>query len=467
MPSKYDHLQMHGGTFRVVMGVPIDVRPAFGGKRYFLQSLGTANPNEANRLKGVWLTRWRSDIALARRPGDPNLKGARMLGRQWARGSDDEAADAFAEAVLRGDELAVTDGADAGDRFFKIVTGQLTSLDEFLDEWIADRHYSGKTAVQHRQVFAELTEWCKTQSLEPTLQSITRRVALRFRDEHLKPRLSPKSVNRYLSSYRTHWKWLIEREQPGITTNPWAGTHQAIKRLRIALGGDRDEGKKRPFTDEEVRTLLAAAPRKLGMRGVAEVLPDLMRLAALTGARIDAICQLQVRDCQKGVFRFQPQKREPDVREVPIHSSLKSIVAQRTKGKSPKDFLIHELPKQQHAASSRSSPAVKSFARLRRKLGIDERPNGRHQSNVDFHSWRRWFSRKAREALEAGVKGFTPWTIAEVLGHDPEEQPLPMTMARYAGPAALEARRACVEAVKPPSPRRSRRRSLQKSRRHR
>jgi hypothetical protein len=57
------------GTFRVVTGVPKDMRPAFYGETYFQHPLG--NPNEANRLKGAWLARRCSDIALARRPGDP------------------------------------------------------------------------------------------------------------------------------------------------------------------------------------------------------------------------------------------------------------------------------------------------------------------------------------------------------------------------------------------------------------
>jgi hypothetical protein len=74
MPSKCDHLQRHGGTFRVVMGTPQDVRPTFGGRRYFLQPLGTANPNEANRLKGAHFTRWRTEIARARRTDDPDLR---------------------------------------------------------------------------------------------------------------------------------------------------------------------------------------------------------------------------------------------------------------------------------------------------------------------------------------------------------------------------------------------------------
>jgi integrase len=164
-----------------------------------------------------------------------------------------------------------------------------------------------------------------------------------------------------------------------------------------------------------------------------------MRIAALTGARIDAICNLQVRDCQKGMFRFQPQKHEPDgMREVPIHSALRAIVSRRLKGKSPTDYLRHELADRTDAAIPRSSPAVKAFGRFRRKLGIDERPNDKRQSNVDFHSWRRWFIWKAREALENGAKGFTAWTVADVVGHDPEEQPLPMTMGRYPGRAGSE-----------------------------
>ena len=447
MTSKYDYLQMHGGKWRVVLAVPQDVRPAFGGRRYFLKPLGTSDPNEANRLKGAWLTRWRTDIALARRPDDPTLMEARLLRRQFEDGTDDQASDAFAEAVARADEIEAANGSEAGDRFFKIAVGHLSSLTEFLDEWIADCGYTGRTAMQHRLAFGVLTDWCKEQGIEPMLQNITRRMALRFRDQHLKPRLAVKSVNRYLSSYRTHWNWLIERDQQGIAANPWSRT--TAKRVRLAAGAERDEGK-RPFSDDEVRSLLAADPGTVGMRGIAEILPDLMRLAALTGARIDAICNLQVRDCQKGIFRFQPQKHETGPREVPIHSSLRAIVARRTKGKRPEDFLIHELPAQHHPAIPRSSPASKSFTRLRRKYSIDERPNGKHQSNVDFHSWRRWFIRKAVEALEAGAKGFTAWTIADVVGHDPEEQPLPMTMGRYPGRAGLEARRACVEAVKLP-----------------
>lgn len=54
--------------------------------------------------------------------------------------------------------------------------------------------------------------------------------------------------------------------------------------------------------------------------------------------------------------------------------------------------------------------------------------------------------------------GYTPWTIANVVGHKVEDGTrdgppllLGMTMGRYAGTASLEAMRACVEAVALPT----------------
>jgi hypothetical protein len=68
---------------------------------------------------------------------------------------------------------------------------------------------------------------------------------------------------------------------------------------------------------------------------------------------------------------------------------------------------------------------------------------------MDFHSWRRWFIRRAVTGL-----GYTPWTIASVVGHKVEggkiegiALPPGMTMGHYAGAASWEAMTACVNAV--------------------
>lgn len=58
--------------------------------------------------------------------------------------------------------------------------------------------------------------------MEPTLQAV----------QHLKQRISPKSVNWYLFAYRTHSSWVIRCEHKGITANPRARHHNA----RLQLG---------------------------------------------------------------------------------------------------------------------------------------------------------------------------------------------------------------------------------------
>ena len=83
---------------------------------------------------------------------------------------------------------------------------------------------------------------------------------------------------------------------------------------------------------------------------------------------------------------------------------------------------------------------------------MDERIAGSRQSRIDFHSFRRWFIRKAIDALHRGAKGYDPWTIADVVGHDREatDAGLGMTMGRYPGAAPVAARKACVGAVRLP-----------------
>jgi integrase len=178
-----------------------------------------------------------------------------------------------------------------------------------------------------------------------------------------------------------------------------------------------------------------------------------MRVAALSALRMDEICDLQVADCADESFRVWRGKTENAKRTVPIHSGLKQIVERRTKGKAATDFLFGELPPVPKSRETRSDPAVKRFSRYRRKLGVDERPNGKAKSNVEFHSFRRWFMRKVRDAKQAGAKGFDEWTLVVVVGHTDSDRPksLDLSQRGYAGPDSEKAKSALVEAVKLPA----------------
>ncbi len=190
------------------------------------------------------------------------------------------------------------------------------------------------------------------------------------------------------------------------------------------------EKDKQAFTDEQVGALLAgSAPAPL---------PDLMMIAALTGARINAICELKVRDCRDGRVTFKPAKKEKFARTIHIHSRLRRIIARRIANKSPEEFLFDELPAAT-ATRPRSAAASQAFTRYRRDVGVGA--GAGEKSKHDFHSFRRWFVTKADHA------GFSEHIVACVVGHKREG----ITFKLYSDGSSIEQIRKCVEAVKLPS----------------
>lgn len=169
---------------------------------------------------------------------------------------------------------------------------------------------------------------------------------------------------------------------------------------------------------------------------------DLMMIAALTGARLEAIVDLRARDCEAGLFTFKPQKKEKSARGVPIHSALVDLVARRTKGKSGADDLFPEypVPKRSTSQRERSFRASNEFTEYRRSVGVEEVVPGRRRSLVNFHSFRRYFITKAEQADQM------EHIIAVVVGH----KRTGMTLGRYSGGPLLDQARRCVEAVQLP-----------------
>ena len=146
------------------------------------------------------------------------------------------------------------------------------------------------------------------------------------------------------------------------------------ERIKIPEPATPHDERERPFTDEEVRKLLTG-PASPPMH-------DLMMIAALTGARLEAIVDLRARDCEAGLFTFKPQKKEKSARGVPIHSALVDLVARRTKGKSGADDLFPEypVPKRSTSQRERSFRASNEFTEYRRSVGVEEVVPGRRRS---------------------------------------------------------------------------------------
>jgi integrase len=440
------YLEQHRGKWRVSVAVPKRLVSQVGSTRVKRQ-LNTDSLRVANQLKWPIVREIMASFAQAG-GGDDIRALAEELRRQRLNATTDLDVEEVDTAVsvtvdqLLGREVATTSDPVTGEEapvyaphaqrqaaeFMKIVAGKATPLDRFHDQYMGQLTVKPRTLGDDTRAIALLQRWCRENAIDPYLQSFpTKKAAVRFVDDlqALEPKLSPVTLNKYLRRLSRYWQWLERREE--VQTNVWQG-------LVLAEPKVQHDEKERPFTDEEMIKLLTgpAAPE---MR-------DLVRIAALTGCRLDPIVSLRVRDCQGGVFEFKPQKRETSTRKVPIHSQLVDIIARRTAGKGMDEPIFPEWPAPSSPLKERSYKATMHFTAYRRSLGIGDEREGRRRALANFHSFRRWFITKAEQADQP------PHIISAVVGHKREG----MTLGLYSSGPAMEQARRCVEAVRLPEP---------------
>jgi integrase len=447
-PKLGSHLEWHGQKIRVVIMVPPSLQKRVGSTK-LREGLGTSDPKVAESIKWGVIQRLKDRIRGSEKgiTPDPVIKQA----LQWreaislAPGTGDPREvtprDVLIEDVLP--SIVANHGEDQANYMLAIAEGRRTPLSLFVDEMIKDRKYPPRTEAKFRRAIKTLTEWCEANEVAVAVESFDRRLTYRFLQEvFVEPGKNPETANDTLKWYGRFWRWMIEAGHlTEGTANPWDGRKMASDRLKRVAQGQA----KRPFTDDEVFTLL---------RDITDQpIPDFSRIAALSGMRPAEIASLTVGNCANGEFNVTDGKTVNAIRRVPIHSALVEIVRQRTKGRPSDAPLFDDLPGEASDTRGPYAALSQTFTRRRRKLGIGETVENSKQDTVDFYSFRRWFMKKAAEQLSAGAKGFTAWTLAEVVGHSKEsgELPLGLTMGRYPGPATEAAKRACIEAVTLPT----------------
>ena len=443
------YLERKDGKWRVTIAVPRDLIEALGGSR-LKRPLGTDSLAVANSLKWPVVAEFRAKIEQARigSSGDPlrreAIEVAEFRAHARTEAERDMIADGIAERAdeLRGAPIRSEFDPMAGDLAYEydpererradtyadIALGRATPIDLHHDAFVAQSVTKARTKADDQRAIRYLLDWCKRRDVEPTLQAITRRVAVRFMDEirDTAGDLQPITLNKYLGRLSRYWQWLSLRGD--VESDPWA-------KLKVPAPRRSHDELERPFTDAEVASLLSGpAPQRM---------QDLMRIGALTGARLDAIVDLRVKDCADGVFLFKPQKKEAKPRSVPIHSELAAIIERRTRGKVGADSLFPEWPAPKKADSQRerSFKASNAFTAYRRSVGVEHLIPGKRRSLINFHSLRRWFITKAEQADQPES------IIAVVVGH----KRAGMTLGVYSGGPLLEQARRCVEAVRLPT----------------
>jgi hypothetical protein len=392
-PSRADRrfLEQHGTKWRVVINVPRDLQKVVG-KTKLKQGLDTDSLEVANRLKWAVVGELQSRISHLRSPDTTARDALRLaaLRRQIEMADGDvEAVDMAildrAEAIAgppvgtdaEGQPVFAHDRDRAAADFANVAFGRRTPITAhrqiYLDH--LKTTVKARTRADDERAFRYLTDWCKHEGIPAFLETLGTREAVRFAD-HLATNSggrSPVTLNKYIIRLNVFWKWMVKRT--AVDTNIWQYRTYTVPQ-------ELDDDRERAFTDAEMLRLLNGP--------ATQHMHDLMRIGTLTGARLNAVVSLQVKDCTDGAFTFKPQKRETGSRKVPIHPDLAGIVERRTAGRAPEDDLFPEWPpvRKKGSMRERSFKASNHFTEYRREVGVDDTREGKRRSLVNFHSFR-------------------------------------------------------------------------------
>lgn len=436
------------GTWYVSVDVPRSLRAAVGKKR-LLRSLQTSDLELAQRFRWPVVASMKEEIASA---AGRDVTTARrsvteeaMAWREAIRNAKDWEERALLEGLVEdrvqqwngrlappSEEMGVDAPALDPDAaaWGRIALGVSTPLREFEERWLAGSSYAARTKADCRTALAGLEAWLIETGRPSVVETITSKVASEYRDLGLVAKGVPVgTANKKMTLLRQYWTWMFEAGEVE-EGNPW-DRKSLPKPKKHLIKPDAPNAPERPFTDDEVRTLLSGKTD--------QDLADAMLIGALSGLRIDEIGQLRVGDCKGGMFAITSAKTEAGVRSVPVHSGLAEVVKRRTKGQPANAFLFPAL-RDTGWDGNRTMALSKRFATYRRRLGVDDRRPGSRRSKVNFHSFRRWFATKCEEA------GQPENVVAKVMGHSKGT----ITFGLYSQADLTKLMRKCVAAVKLP-----------------
>lgn len=445
------YLKKHGNQWRVVIKVPERLREIIG-KAHLVHPLHTDSLAVANREKFKHLAAMKATLQEAERearrraklPADPlveealtwraemeTTKAAAAVVHEFDDGAEETTFDVVASLLGdRIEEIARRDGRGSADTFIEIATGRGTPILAMIEAWIVERNMKPRQQIDYRRAVTKFEAWLTEKRLPPTVEACDRKTAGRYVAEaFIAKRANVKTANKDVSALSSYWRWL---ERKGyVSANVWR--EQALQKPKTAKVAD-----KRPYTAEEMQRLFSGTPSPL--------LLDFMRIAALSGMRIEEIAKLKAGNVIEvhgvKVFDIVEAKTKAGVRQVPVHPDLAEIIERRLDGKAAGDPLFPELPiPPPGSAVERSQKVVKAFTAYRRKVGVDDTPEGARQSRVDFHSFRRWFITKAEQAENP------PHFIEAVVGHKRQG----MSLGGYSGGPLMDQFRRVVESVRLPS----------------
>lgn len=418
------------------MKVPVDIKPSLGKSNYLI-NLNTSDLRVVKARALRARTRTLDLFDRLRRDGSDT----RLLDQEAAKwreaeitcyGETPEVEALETKALLiddRAEEIEKEHGEEAAGSFYRSATGQV--FDAHLDAWFLEVAVSPKTEDARRLAAKNFMDFAES----PSLSQVDRFLVGRFVSHLLGDNgLGRVTVNQKVNVLKGYWSFLHKKGHVAEgKLNLFAD--QSVPTPSFKSSQHNESGKKRPWTDAELKALVEGLGEQED-----RVLEGFVMISSLSGMRVNEIAELRVGWCRDGIFDIQHSKTRAGLRKVPIHSGLLEIVEKRIAGKADDAYLFSELLPPPKPSIQRSSKISKKFKRFRLKVIVDLKPKGQRQSPVDFHSLRRWFITKAEQA------GQIREIIEAVVGHKRQGE----SFGRYSGGPSIAQRRACVEAIKLP-----------------
>jgi integrase len=402
VPSK-NYLRMKDNTWMVVVEIPHHLRKRARQAR-FKKSLGTDSLAEANRLKLPWVAEYLRRLAeLKAGVSDPRaalMQEALEFNNAYELASPEEQTvepqkdrrftfiereEILSTIKERAKAIAEQYGDETGKTFLGVAEGTATPLANLFEGWLAEFQGAEQTRNQHRASVLEYIGWAGAQI---SVEATDRRKAGEYIAHRIKTSgLSRRTIERQKSSLSSLWKWLISRGH--AQSNPWTGHAVARKSSRPMRRGLEED------------TLLKLLKTSYGSDKYVTVLPDLLRLALLTGARLSDLCDLRISDVKKKPdgywLSIERGKTEAAARDIPLHKAGEKIIARRLRTST--DGYLFSGIKPGGPDNKRSWYVSKAYRRFRDEAGVSGR-------GEDFHALRHTFIEmmEGAEAAESTVK---------------------------------------------------------------
>lgn len=406
------HIELRANTWYAVLVIPKDVRSILDKFKFF-KSLETTSKKEACQRAAPLVALWKSQIDEARgNVGAVNSEALRWKG--YLSTATDVELDVLEESLLdKAQSLINTIGKDEAVEFYQVAKGYKTPLDSNYQKWKEQIILVPKTrdqTVKDVDVFIKRFK---------TIEKVTKQEVRKWTDELLAQGSSIGTVNRLLISARNYWKYLQKIDVASLDSEPL--------NLKGLIPTVKKKNKKGyiPFEPSAVVRLWNAALAK----GEQE-LADLIYLGAYTGARIEEICALQLKDVTDSSFNIIESKTNAGIREVPIHSQLTAIV-KRLKDNSKDGYLLTGLTFNKYG--DRSNNLGKKFGKLKTQLGFSSRLEV-------FHSIRKTLVTQLENA------GVSEGVTADIVGHEKKT----MTYGLYSGGNSLAIKKEAIEKIQYP-----------------